>query len=125
MATFIKLAVPTYLNSYMSLKMLGDKKFAYGRDYYYVEVPTLTTFEEGKLAPKGKWVEIKAAATVAPKKSRVMVVPNPLLVKVAALNPTPMIEMADGEVQLAVVANFHKDFDLSTLEWLVRVYLLD
>jgi len=75
-------------------------------------------------AKRGQRLQLIPAATISPKKHKIKVVPNPALIDVANFQCPDIIESDEPGIQPVVTAKFYKDFDLTQLDWIVKLYLM-
>jgi len=64
------------------------------------------------------------AFTIKPSKYKVKVCVNPALLNVAFVQCPDIIEIDEVDTQPVVVAKFYKEFDLTTLDYLIKLYLV-
>lgn len=129
--TFVKLASDNMRKNYMGLQVDPNLVLKFSPDYNYVEIPLGEVLNPGdddkpvEKAMRNQHLRIRAAAYVAPKSQyRVLVSINPALQAVATLPSLLLVESTDaGPVEF--FATFRKDMDLSSLSWLVRLYLIN
>lgn len=118
------------LTRYMHLQMAEGTEYTWLSDYTAVQVPILSaesaTEEEPVTAAKANQsLLLISAATVTPVKGyKCLVTPNPELHKYASVPSLLLYSVGDsGRVELP--ARFHKACDLTRIEWLVRLHLVE
>lgn len=124
---FVNLVRGNRLSLYLGLEMLGEHAYRFSKDYSYIEVPLLhAENSEGVVdkALRNQHLKVIPACKFKVQGSRlkVLVKTNPLLQEVATAPTMYMIEEESGSPIFYMT--MRKDFDLSKLDWVVRVYLL-
>jgi hypothetical protein len=114
---------------YGGIRVVDGYEIRHSRDYSTMYVP----LQEGFLLSEEQVVtqarakqrlKLIPACTVRPgERYRVQVVVNPLLYQYATINHNQLVEH-DEPVGPEIYAQFHRDFDLSQLDYLVRLYLI-
>jgi hypothetical protein len=128
-STFIRLASDSTRSNYLGLNMWEGKSFRFSRDYLSVEIPlgkvmNPTEDKEVDKASRNQHLLIMAACSVAPREGyKVLVKTNPVLQGYGSVPPLFLMEADELSIPMFHVT-FRKDFDVSTLEWVVRLYLL-
>jgi hypothetical protein len=120
--SFIKLAVPTKLVNHAGLKMDDGFHYVHGKNYMYVDIPSLSASE----IKKASHVFLEAAATVDVKgQYLVMIEANPVLAEYGQVQSGYYIHPGSGQKRLGVWFFALKPLSLSELEYLVRLYMVD
>jgi len=113
---------------YLRPRPLGEK-YRFTDDHVALEVPIsggLTGDEELVTeAKRGNRLRLIPEWQVDPQKYRVLVVPHQMLHQVAELGSVYLIDPCDGEAAtIQIYARFFRDFDLTSLPYLCRLYML-
>jgi len=101
---------------------------AYSKDYIAMLVPlgeayNVSTEEIVSVGKANSRLKLIPKLSIAPKKYRIQVEPNPLLYEVADVFHEKIIE-PDSDSQPYIYVKFRREFDLSQLDYLVRLYLV-
>lgn len=128
-SSYLKLTTGSRITNYVGLKMFGDTKFTHGKNYLFLEIPVLgVETEDGSLTTEVKrnqHVFIRAACTVDVKGSNIVEIePNPALAEYGQLQPGYKVHPGEGQKQVGVWFTARKDTDLTTLDYVVRLYLI-
>lgn len=126
--SYLKLTQGSRLNNYMGLKMLGDFKYKFGKNYLYLDIPVhwaLNAEGEGTQEVKrNQHVLIQAAATVNVKgQSFIEVEPNPALAEYGQVQGLFRVHPDSGEQNLEFWFTARRDLDLTKLDFAVRLYM--
>lgn len=117
------------LQTYGGVRVVDGHSIRYSRDYATMYVPLYEAFllsEEAVVttARAKQRIKLIPACTVQPaERYRVQAVINPALNSVATISYNNIVE-SDEPGSLEIYAHFHRDFDLSQLDYLVRLYLV-
>lgn len=125
-SSFLKLIRGNRVTNYLGLH---EDTVRFGPDYTYVEMPIMHlqgSGEEDKptnKAVRNQHLQVCVAPFTPHKLYKVLVVTNPMLQRVASI---PAVYLVDGSnpEPLEMWATFRKDFDVSNLDWAVRLYLM-
>jgi len=117
------------VNLYGGVKLAEGFELKYSMDCQALYLPLLEGWNPSKeevvgTAKRGMRLRLLPAGTINPVKHKVKVVFNPALIDVADVQCPDIIESDEGGTQPVVTAKFYKDFELSTLDWVVKLYLL-
>ena len=128
-SVFLNLVRGNRINQYLRLKLENGAAPKYSRDYSYIEIPAKEFFlpsEEKKVTKvlRNQHVQVIPACTVDVQEGyRVLVKTNPKLQEIATCPALFLLDHKEGE-QVSFYATFRKDFEISELEWAVRIYMI-
>jgi hypothetical protein len=113
---------------YGGVKLAEGYELKYGHDCKALYIPLRESFNPSKEelvteAKANERLRLIPAATVTPHRYRVKVVVNPKLIEYAEVNCPDILEQ-DEDANLVVMAKFYRKMDLTSLDWLVKLYLI-
>lgn len=127
-SAFINLVRGNRLSMYMGLQLDSKEPPRFAKDYSYVEVAVREFWNptEEKTVTKAlrnQHLLVRPACVVNLKGSyKVLVKTNPKLQEVCSCPALLVLDVGEGE-QPSFYATFRKDFDVSELDWCVRLYM--
>lgn len=127
---FLNLVRGNRLTSWMGLSLPDGKAPKYGPQYHYVQIPVGKVLKDGEPVEDGKivrnqHVEIVADCSLKIRgQSPVLVVYNDELQRVASMGSMTILHLGGEQIVPSFWATFRKDFNVSDIEWAVRLYLL-
>lgn len=116
--------------AYMKLEMLGGAQFTNAPDYTYVQIPVLELYNPTDEKPvtkalRNQHLKILPACKVDVRKPyKLWIKTNPKLQEVSSCPAMFMLDSDQGE-QASFYATFRRDFDVSELDWCVRIYMME
>lgn len=126
-SAFLNLVRGSRLVAYMGLKLDDPSRPKYSKNYTYVEIPLREVLgADGTPVTKAlrnQHCRIVPACELSIKgNSKILVKTNPKLQEVSNCPTMLILDEGEGE-QPVFYASFRKDFDVSELEWAVRLYM--
>lgn len=129
---FLNLVRGNRLSNYLGLVSLDEtsakKPYKFSKDYGCIEFPLYKAIsgETGKNVRKvkaGTRVTLLPACEISPDIYRVLIEPHGILHKAATLSHKRIWEPGD-KGQPEIFADFHDDFDLSDVPYLLKLYMI-
>ena len=110
---------------YQCLGLSQDAEYVFSRDYLSVELSLKEAYNPSTEelvgeAKRGNRLKLLPSGILAPRKEYLLVVPNKKLEEVAEMPGSFVIAPNSGD-QAHFYAKFYKDYDLSQLDYLVKV----
>lgn len=119
------------LAGFLRMRMSEGYPVKLAPDYTYAELPIHRAQSlDGELVDGGKamrnqTIELIAPATLRPIAGyKGLVVTNPALFRVGTVPSMQLVDSSNAELPISIITRFHKEMQLSELEWLCRVYLI-
>lgn len=128
--TFLNLLSGNTLKSYLGHQTDDTNSPNWAPDYTYIQVPLKEVYNpsDEKIVTKAmrnQQLKLIPACTINVRsRYKAMVKTNPKLQEVATCPTLYLIDGGDSREEISFYATFRKDYDLSELEWIVRVYLI-
>lgn len=128
--TFLNLLRGNRLSGFLRVKMNEGIPVRLSKDYTYAEIPLLKVVnDKGESLDKvirNQQVELVAPFTIQPTPGyKGLVVVNPELYRYASVPSMLMFDTSDKPVQVSIPGKFSRDMELTAIEWLCRVYLIN
>lgn len=128
--TFLNLLRGNRLSGYLRVRMAEGAVFRLSKDYTYAEMPLASARnDKGEAVEKvlrNQQIELLAPFTIQPTPGyKGLVVVNPELYRYASVPSMLMFDVAEKPLPVSIFARFAKDMELSDIEWLCRVYLIN
>ena len=128
-SAFLKWNRGNRISLYGGIEVAEGHTLTYSGDTQALYVPLLEGYNPSKEevvteAKANQRLRLIPAVLINPNKHKIKVVPNPALLDVAEVNCPDIIESDEPDTQPVVTAKFFKDFKLSELDWIVKLYLL-
>ncbi len=121
---YAKLSTSSRVANYIGLRMDIDKAYKFGKAYTYVELPLDEKAFSDTVIKRGQHVFIPSAALIEPRGGSIVEIePNPELAEFGAIQPSYKRHSDSGLHRPGFYFTAHKQIDLSTIEYVVRIYL--
>lgn len=118
----LKLIDGARIKNHMGLRMDEGVESIKGKNYLHLDIPV--KLPEETSIKRGQHVFIEAAGTVDVKGRNVVEVePNPALAEYGQVQPGYRIHPDSGVKRLGLWFTAHKQLDLETLDYCVRLYM--
>jgi hypothetical protein len=132
-SSYIKLASGSRIDNYMGLKMDEGYSYKHGKNYLFIQIPAsvlVETSDKGLEEPtmvikRNQHVFLAAACTLNVRgQSFLEVEANPALAEFGQVQSIYRIHPDSGEQRPGVWFTARKDTDISTLDFLINIYMV-
>lgn len=121
-SVFLKLVAGSRISNYLGLRMDAGKEFSNGKNYLFLDIPfSASSSTEVK---RGQHIFLESAATINVKgRDIVGVEPSLALAEFGQVQGFFHIHPDSGEQRLGFWFTAHKNIDIGTLGYAVRIYM--
>lgn len=120
--TLLKLMDGSRVKNHMGLRMDEGYEYVKGKNYLHLDIPILLGEETS--VKRGQHVFLEAAGSINVKGRNVVEVEgNPALAEYGQMQPGYKVHPDSGARRLGIWFTAHKQLDLDSLDYLVRLYM--
>lgn len=124
MGAFIKLSAGSRLKNYMGLEMETGTEYVHGKNYVHLDIPLSPGTDVD--VKRNQHLFIPAACHVTVRGRDILYVePNPALAEYGQVQSGYYIHPDSGRKKLGTWFTAHKGLDLTTIDYVVRLYMIE